>query len=322
MVATVSKDPSVISPLVASEQGPALSGMVSEIQRCSVHDGPGIRTTVFFKGCAFTCPWCHNPEAQRAAPEILFDEQRCIGCEACRTACPRDAIELTSRQRIARDRCDGCGRCATACPAQALVLCGQRMSVREIADRVERDRAFYDTSGGGVTLSGGEPAFQPEFAAALLSECRGRGIPTAIQTAGWCSPEALERILQHADLVLFDLKTFDPERHQRVLGKPLAPVIVSARRVAQSGRPFLVRVPVVPGFNDDEASLESTLEFAAELTDQVAFVPYHGLGAAKYRRLGREYPMPRTAELSPERLRSAADLAQKKGLRVSASRQP
>jgi pyruvate formate lyase activating enzyme len=192
------------------------------------------------------------------------------------------------------------------------------MSVGEIADAVERDRAFYDASGGGVTLSGGEPAFQPQFAAALLAECRGRGIRTAIQTAGWCSPDALECMLRHTDTVLFDLKTVDPARHQLVLGKPLAPVIANARRVAMAGRGLLLRVPVVPGFNDDEASLETILEFAAELNAPVAFIAYHRLAAAKYRRLGREYPMSRTAEPSAERLRSAAGLARAKGLRVSA----
>jgi len=302
--------------------GKGIRGTVSDIQRFSVHDGPGIRTTVFLKGCPLACPWCHNPESQGGHPEILFDEERCMGCEGCREACPTGAIDFASPLRLDRERCDGCALCAAACPTLALALCGRRMSVGEIADVVERDCRFYEASGGGVTLSGGEPTFQYEFAATVLGACRGRGIPTAIQTAGLCSPEALERILQHADLVLFDLKTVDPEQHHRVLGKPLAPVIASARRAAQSGRPLLVRVPVVPGFNDDEASLESLLTFAVELTDQVAFVPYHALAAVKYRRIGREYPMPRTAELSPERLQRAADLARARGLRVRALRRP
>ena len=289
------------------------AGVVSDIQRCSVHDGPGLRTTVFLKGCPLVCPWCHNPETQRSGPELLFDEDHCIHCEACRTACPKGAIDLGASPRVDRENCDGCGLCAAACPALALVLCGRRMSVRDVAEIVERDRPFYEASGGGVTLSGGEPAVQPDFAAALLAECRARSIPTAIQTAGWCSPDALGRMLRHTDLVLFDLKTVDPGVHQRVLGKPLAPVIASARLVAQSRCPLLVRIPVVPGFNDDNTSLESILEFAAQLTDQVTFIAYHRLATGKYRRLGREYPMARRAEPTPERLRGAAALAAAKG---------
>jgi pyruvate formate lyase activating enzyme len=195
-------------------------------------------------------------------------------------------------------------------------VCGQRMSVREVANIVERDRPFFESSGGGVTLSGGEPAHQPEFAVALLAECHSRGIRTAIQTAGWCAPEALERILRYTDLVLFDLKTVSPERHQRVLGKPLAPVVASARLVARMGRPLLVRVPVVPSFNDDEPSLQAILDFASELTDQVAFIAYHRLAIAKYHQLGRGYPMAPTAEPTQEFLQNVAALAAAKGLRV------
>jgi pyruvate formate lyase activating enzyme len=316
MLVPVSKTPSLIGLPVAAEQGSVLSGMVSAIQRCSVHDGPGIRTTVFLKGCPLACPWCHNPEAQRGTPDLLFDEQRCIRCEACCAACPHAAIDLASPGRIDRDRCDGCGLCAAACPAVALVVSGRRMSVREVADTLERDRPFYESSGGGVTLSGGEPTFQPDFATALLTECRNRGIPTAIQTAGWSSADALESLLRHTDVVLFDLKTLDPEQHQRVLGKPLLPVLASAHRVVQSDRPLLVRIPVVPGFNDDCASLEALIEFTASLSDQVTFLPFHRLAAAKYRRLGREYPMARTAEPAPELLRKAAALAAAKGLTV------
>ena len=294
------------------------SGIVSDIQRCSVHDGPGLRTTVFLKGCPLACPWCHNPESQRAIPDTLFDEQKCIQCGACRTACPRGAIDLASPLRLDREQCDGCGLCAAACPARALTICGQRMPVHVVVQIIERDRPFYETSGGGVTLSGGEPTFQPEFAATLLAKCRSRGIRTAIQTAGWCSPEALESLLRHTNLVLFDLKTMNPEQHQRVLGKPLAPVIARVRQIAESGRRLLVRVPVVPGFNDDGASLDSILSFAAEVTDQVAFIAYHRLGAAKYRRLGREDPMGHTGEPRPEVLRQAAALAAANGLTVRA----
>lgn len=297
-------------------QGTGVQGTVTDIQRCSVHDGPGIRTTVFLKGCPLACPWCHNPEAQRPAPEILFDEARCLGCGECRRACGLGPRDGEAGRGPDRERCAGCGRCAEACPTLARLLCGRRMTAEAVAEAVARDREFYATSGGGVTLSGGEPALQPDFAAALLAACRERGISTAVQTTGWCPPESLLALLQHTDLLLLDLKTLDPEAHRRVLGRPLGPVLASGRLAAGTGIPLVVRVPLVPGFNDDDRSLRGILEFAAELTERVAFVPYHRLGEGKYRRLGRPVPTAGTPEPSPEGLQRAATLAAALGLGV------
>ena len=291
-------------------------GTLTDVQRFSVHDGPGIRTTVFLKGCPLSCPWCHNPETQRAAPEIVLDGTRCIGCGECRAACPIGAIQDGRPPRLDRERCRGCGVCAEACPTMALSLCGQRMSARAVTDLVARDLPFYEASGGGVTLSGGEPTAQPEFAAAILAACRARGIGTAIETSGWCAPGPLEQLLRSTDLVLFDLKTLDPQAHRRLLGQPLAPVMASARLVAARGVPLVIRVPVVPGLNDDEAPLRAILAFAAGLTDRVAFIPLHTLAEAKYRRLGRAYPAAGTPEPSPEALLRARRLAEAAGLAV------
>jgi pyruvate formate lyase activating enzyme len=297
--------------------GDPASGLVSDIQRFSVHDGPGIRTTVFLKGCPLRCPWCHNPESQHGGPEILFDEQRCIGCGACRAACPRGAVDVRAPARIVRDHCDACGRCAEACPTLALVVCGRRMSVQNVVGVVERDRAFYDRSGGGVTLSGGEPVCQSGFAAGILAACRARAIPTAIETAGWCSPGALDRVLPHADLVLLDLKTLNPEAHRRRLGRRLDPVLRSARRIAEAGVPLRVRVPVVPGFNADEASLHAILDFAAGVTTRLSLIAYHRLGEAKYRRLGRAYPMLAIPPPGPALMQGLAARAAARGFDVT-----
>ncbi len=294
-----------------------VSGVVSDIQRFSAHDGPGIRTTVFLKGCPLRCPWCHNPESQRSSPEILFDEQKCIGCEACRAVCPGGAIDFADPSRIRRALCEGCGRCAEACPTLAATLCGRRMSVAEVMRAVERDRAFYVASGGGVTLSGGDPVCQPDFAADLLRACRGRGISTAIETAGWCPPDVLQRVIEHADLVLLDVKTVDANAHQRCLGQPLDPVVRSARLIAESGVRLIVRVPVVPGFNDGEGSLEPILAFAARLTKEVAFIPLHRLAEGKYRRLGRPYPSANTPRPTPAFMQHVAARATAWGLCVT-----
>lgn len=292
-------------------------GLVFDIQRFSVHDGPGIRTTVFLKGCPLGCPWCHNPESQNAKAEILFYEQRCIRDGACEKVCPQGAIDLSSPHRVIRSRCDGCGLCAGACPSLALVLCGRQMTVTEVVAKLERDRPFYETSGGGVTLSGGEPLFQAPFAAALLAECRRRVLHTAIETAAWASPTALARVLRHTDLVLLDVKTADPEKHERVIGKPLAQARDNARAIAATGVPIMVRVPVVPGFNDDEASMAAILDFAAELTTHVRLLAYHRLATSKYHQLGREYTLAGTPEPTKDDLLRLAALGPARGLEVS-----
>ncbi|MHB1007458.1 MAG: glycyl-radical enzyme activating protein [Chloroflexota bacterium] len=291
--------------------------MVFDIQRMSVHDGPGIRTTVFMKGCPLNCPWCHNPESQSGRMEIVFYDQRCIHCGACFAVCPHQAIDLTSPDRVNRDKCDGCGLCAVACPSAALVQCGRRVSAAEVVETVERDRPFYEASGGGVTLSGGEPLFQYAFAAAILARCRRQGIHTALETAAWSSRLALIRVLKYTDLVLLDLKTMDPSKHERVIGRPLDRVIANARLIAESGTPLVIRVPVVPGFNDSDESMEAIFAFAAELNGRVELLAYHRLAVTKYHSVGREYPMKDALVPSKERLVAIAALAAVRGLDVS-----
>jgi pyruvate formate lyase activating enzyme len=295
-------------PTGGEEGGPV--GLVFDVQRCCTHDGPGIRTTVFLKGCPLRCLWCDNPESQRAVPEMMYFEERCTGCGSCLAICPRGALEVRDGKiGIDRRACDGCGECESACSRGALRRVGEYLSVEEVVRRVRRDHPFYRRSGGGVTLSGGEPSLQPGFASEILRRCRELGIHTAVETAGEQEWEALSRLLRFTDLVLYDLKHMDPEEHERLTGVPNGRILENARRMGRRGVPVLVRVPIVPGLTDSEENLRAIVEFCLEMEGLVGVepLPYHPLGVPKYGRLGREYGL---KDLSPpgeeelERIRS------------------
>jgi pyruvate formate lyase activating enzyme len=265
-------------------------GIVFNIQRYSLHDGPGIRTLVFLKGCPLRCLWCCNPESQRLQPEVEFFAAKCRGCGRCATACPAGAIDLAAPERIHRSRCDGCGRCVDACPAGALKLDGQEMTVEQVMAEVCKDAAYYRRSGGGLTLSGGEPLLQPEFAAGILRAAYNANLDTALETSGFASWETLEPVLPYTQLVLFDLKHADDAEHRRLAGVPLAPILENARRLAQRRHPMIIRVPLVPGLNTSEATLRAMANLVAELRPlAVHLMPFHQLGRDKYRRLGMDY---------------------------------
>lgn len=279
------------------------SGRIFDIQRFSIHDGPGIRTTVFLKGCPLRCLWCHNPEGISPEPELMFFEYKCLGCGTCFRACPVGALTPSSAgeknvPRLDRERCTGCGQCAEACPGEAWRLVGRMISVEELLTFLERDRLLYERSGGGATFSGGEPLDQPDFLRAALWECRRLGIPTALDTSGFAPPETFREIAPLVDLFLYDLKLLDPVEHQRFAGVPNTWILRNLLWLVESGRgkDVIVRIPVVPTLTDTEHNLRALSRFLADLQGhggvrEIHLLPYHDV-AEKYARLGKPYPMP------------------------------
>jgi pyruvate formate lyase activating enzyme len=296
-----------------------VEGIVTDIQRFSIHDGPGIRTTVFLKGCNQRCFWCHNPETLSPKPELQLYLERCIACGSCFERCPEGAHTLVEDEhRFDRTLCTGCGACADTCYARALVMIGETKRADEVVETVLRDRAFYETSGGGVTLSGGEPLLQPEFSEAILASCREAGIHTAIETAANVPWERIERILPVTDLVMMDVKLIDTDRHSAAVGVPNARILKNVRRLGETGVPLIVRTPIVPGVNDDEETVAEIATFAAGLPNLVAYelLRFHAMANSKYDSLGMSYRAATLAAPSKEQMTALADVARRQGIEV------
>ncbi len=296
-----------------------MQGIITQIQRFSVHDGPGIRTTVFFKGCNLRCFWCHNPETHRLEPELQLQLARCIGCGACLAICPVGAHRLEDGQRrFDRELCQACGRCAAECYAEALVLVGRQVSVEEVMADILADRPFYESSDGGVTLSGGEPLLQPAFAAALLAACRVAGLHTAIETAAHVPWERLEALLPLLDLIMLDIKLLDDAAHREVTGVSNRRILENARRLGATGVPLIVRTPVVPGVNDTAEAIGAIAQWIAPLPNLARYelLPFHPMAAGKYESLERAYAARNLARPTPENMEALADIARWHGLAV------
>ena len=302
-----------------------MEALVLEIQRMSTEDGPGIRSTVFLKGCPLACAWCHNPESIPRSPQIQWVGSRCIGCRLCLATCTRSALS-TNGDGVAvdRDRCAGCGGCAEECPTTALELLGTSRDVEALADELAKDRAWFERSGGGVTLSGGEPTMQPDAAEALLRALQARGIQTALDTCGLCSWETLVRLLPHADLLLFDLKEIDPARHLRLAGANNAQILDNLRWVCET-RPDVddpleiwVRTPVIPGATTDQETINGIGAFLATLprgaVSRWDLCTFNNLCRDKYVRLGIDWSFADTPLLTEDELDAVAAMARASGV--------
>lgn len=265
---------------------------IINITRFCTDDGPGIRTTVFLKGCPLQCAWCHNPESQKVCPEILWDRKACTHCGLCASVCMVSAHNIRDgRHTFDPQTCLHCGRCAESCPNGALELVGKRFSTEEVFQEAEKDSVFYGSSGGGVTVSGGEPLMHPNFTAELLKLCKDAGIHTALETSGFASKTALEQVLPHCDLVLFDIKETDEVNHRAYTGVALAPILDNLRYMDNMGIPILLRAPIIPGWNDREEHLTALQKLKASLghCKGLQIMPYHSMGAYKYEKLQRPY---------------------------------
>jgi pyruvate formate lyase activating enzyme len=295
------------------EKREAIRGLVFDIDTFAVHDGPGIRMAVYLKGCPLSCKWCHSPESQGTEPELVLTRDRCLLCGRCALACPQSAhVVEDGHHSIARARCAACGRCVAICPSRALAIKGYWISAGEVVAQATRMKPFFDHSGGGITLSGGEVAAQAEFAAAVLAGCREQGIHTAIETSGATSWDRLRSLVERCDLVLYDIKLVDEAAHRQWVGASNRQILDNARRLA--GHKVQVRVPLIPGITDTEENLSGIFATMREAgLGSVALLPYNTSAGAKYEWLDRDYEIEAETQ-TQETLEGMIEMARVAGL--------
>jgi len=293
--------------------------VITDIQRYTVHDGPGIRTVVFFKGCPLRCKWCHNPETFSLKPEIIYEKDDCIGCGRCIEACPENAVGIKDGIQVTdREKCTNCGECALVCPSKARSLKGNIYTVNEVINKLKRDTVFYKNSGGGITLSGGEATMQNVFAQNLLSKMRDMGIHTAIETCGHASPEIFKRVAFAADLILFDLKHPDAEKHKHYTGVDNVLIHQNLADAVSTGKKVIVRYPLIPCVNDSIEDIEAIGVFCkSKGIKEIHLMPFHQAGEKKWEGLDMDYSFKGRQGISIERTMEAKTRLKKLGLQVS-----
>lgn len=268
------------------------TGIIFDIKRFAIRDGPGIRTTIFLKGCPLNCLWCHNPEGIYPKQEIMFKENRCIDCGKCSNACEINVLERFKKSNK-DEECLSYKKYIENCPTNALVIIGKYMTVDEIMEKILRDKIFYKNSGGGVTVSGGEPLFQPDFTREILRRCKEEGINTVLDTCGYASHEKLESILEYTDLVLFDIKIIDPMIHKQIIGVDNTSILNNAKKILEKDMPIIFRIPIILGITDTRNNINNLVQFIHSLKrdniKHIDLLPYHNWGKIKYEYLGKKY---------------------------------
>lgn len=303
--------------------GEELKGLIFDVQKFAIHDGGGIRTLVFLKGCPLQCAWCANPESINVLQQLTFISNNCIHCGKCLEVCPRGAInpgrDASPSPSLLRDKCTLCGECVKHCYAGALNIIGRYLSVAEVIALIERDRSFYDQSNGGVTFSGGEPTAQPVFLKEVLKESKKLGIHTAIETSGFVKWEIFESILKYVDLTLIDIKHMDSTSHSKITGMPNELILNNLKRLSEMSVPTRIRLPLIPGYNDSMENMRSTAEFVKNLSNvqSVDILPYHRLGEVKWAQLGHHYNLANSTPPPPGHVQERAEVFRKIGIQVN-----
>ncbi len=294
------------------------SNTIINIQKYSIHDGPGIRTTIFFKGCPLKCWWCHNPETQNPKHEIMFFEERCTGCGVCAKRCPQNAIEIKENYpAVDENKCFLCGKCTNFCPNNAREYVGRDVTVQELMKEIIKDEVFYDESGGGVTFSGGEPLIYVDFLNEVLKKCKERGIHTTLDTSGYASWESLEKIADKVDLFLYDIKLMNNEKHIKYTGAENVNIFENLKKLSNKGCRIFIRMIIIAGVNDDDEHIDEAIKFLSHINvEQVNLLPYHKMGMDKYKRLKMTYKLSGMEKPSDKRMEEIADKFKKSGMKI------